>query len=152
MTLLLAGAAWLLTGDPIRGPADRRTDGFDIAQIGAEDGGSEQKAIFAQAGYAPADYFRINAMGRFQSNNAQIDSDTDSNDFVDDAAGFTNRRERSLAGITAGLDTFDKAWKHKVLANYLKDDFVSIDSAASLPFSNEGERHRLGYHTNRPNS
>jgi vitamin B12 transporter len=127
--------------------ASRETDGFNISRFGTEKDGSEQQAIFARGGWAPSDIFRIDAMGRFQSNDTDIDSDVDGNGLLDDVRGFTNDREQTMGAISAELDTFGKAWKHKVFANILQDDFVSVDPSLPLPFTNEGERTKYGYQT-----
>lgn len=121
--------------------AQRETDGFNIARTGSEEDGSEQKTIFARAGFAPTDYFRIDAMGRFQSNFTE----TDPSDPPIDRVGVTNEREQTLGSVTAELDTFGKAWTHKIFANYLADDFIAANPANILPFTNNGERTRYGY-------
>lgn len=125
----------------------RETDGFNVAREGSEDDGSEQRAIFARFGLSPTDYFRIQAVGRFQSNDADTDSDVDGDGFVDDFPGATNEREQTLGSVSAVLDTFGKRWTHKVFANYLEDNFVSINPTLALPFTNDGERTRFGYQT-----
>lgn len=123
----------------------RETDGFNLAQTGNENDGSKKKAIFARAGLSPTDYFRIDMMGRFQSNDTDIDSDFDGDGFVDDFIGATNKREQTLASISAELDTFNRRWTHKVFANYLEDDFINVDPTLTLPFTNDGEKTRFGY-------
>jgi len=123
--------------------ARRETDGFNIARTGSEDDGSTQKTIFARAGISPTDYFRIDVMGRYQENDAEIDPFDPPVDIV----GATNLREQTLWRISAELDTFDKAWSHKLFADYFDDDFVSVDPSLQLPFTNDGERTRFGYKT-----
>lgn len=120
--------------------ARRETDGFNIARAGSEDDGSTQKTIFARAGLSPTDTFRIDVMGRYQENDAEIDPF----DPPVDILGATNLREQTLGRISAELDTFDKAWSHKVFADYFEDDFVSQDPTFG-PFTNLGERRRFGY-------
>lgn len=120
--------------------ARRETDGFNIARTGGEDDGSTQKTIFARAGISPTDYFRIDVMGRYQENDAEIDPF----DPPIDTVGATNLREQTLGRISAELDTFEKAWTHKVFADYFEDDFVSRDPVFP-PFTNLGERRRFGY-------
>jgi len=115
--------------------AQRETDGFNIARTGSEEDGSEQKTIFARAGFAPTDYFRIDAMGRYQSNDAEIDGF--SGGILVDETGSFSLREQRLGAISAQLDLFDKRWSHKVFANYFDDELN--------PFFNLGERSRYGY-------
>ena len=124
--------------------ARRETDGFNIARTGSEDDGSQQQTIFARAGFMPTDYFRIDVMGRFQENDAQ----TDPSDPPVDTPGVINRREQTLGRLSAELDTFSKAWTHKVFADYFRDDFFSINPNSLFapgPFTNDGERTRVGY-------
>jgi len=118
----------------------RETDGFNIARTGSEEDGSEQEAIFARFGFAPTDYFRIDAMGRFQSNFTESDRSNPPDDTLD----ATDEREQKLGRISAELDMFSKKWTHKLFADYLDDDYVSITAPFS-PFSALGERTRYGY-------
>jgi len=134
--------------------AKRKTDGFNIARGGTENDGSKQKTIFARAGVSPTDYFRIDVMGRYQENDAEIDTfnavfDPETNTtfddgILDDIAGLSNLREQTLARISAELDLFDKQWSHKVFADYFADDFFSRQDRATT-FSNFGDRRRIGY-------
>jgi len=124
--------------------AQRETDGFNIARTGSEEDGSEQKTIFARAGFAPTDYFRIDAMGRYQSNDADIDRDTNFDGILDDVRGATNLREQKFARISAEVDTFSKLWSHKVFADHLSDDFFA-KSFGTTTSENMGERDRIGY-------
>jgi len=122
--------------------AKRETDGYNIARSGSEDDGSEQKTVFARGGWAPTDYFRIDAMGRLQSNFAELDR----NDPPIDTLGATDEREQKLGSISAELDTFNKTWTHKVFADYLDDEYVSITAGSPFPpFTAFGERTRYGY-------
>jgi vitamin B12 transporter len=126
--------------------ARRETDGFNIARTGSESDGSTQQTIFARAGFMPTDYFRIDVMGRYQENDAHIDPF----DPPVDTPGVINRREQTLGRIAAELDTFGKAWSHKVFADYFRDDFFSINPSSFFapgPFTNDGERSRYGYLT-----
>jgi len=126
--------------------AKRETDGFNIARRGSEDDGSEQKTIFARAGFSPTDYFRIDVMGRYQENDAETDPDTNFDGLPDDVKGRINLREQSLAGISAELDTLEGQWTHKVYANYFDDDFFDKTDGQTI-FINEGSRRKIGYIT-----
>ena len=77
--------------------AKRETDGFNIARSGSEDDGSEQKTIFARAGFTPTDDFRIDVMGRYQEN----DTETDSSDPPVDTPSVISLREQTLARVSA---------------------------------------------------
>lgn len=126
--------------------AKQKTDGFNLARTGREDDGSEQQTIFTRAGLSPTDYFRIDAMARFQSNDTEIDVDSDFDGLLDDGRGESNLREQTMARISAQLDLFDKRWTHKIFADYLKDDFANF----SLVFgdaTNDGKRAHYGYKT-----
>jgi len=134
--------------------AQRETDGFNIAQTGSEEDGSEQKTIFARAGFSPTSYFRIDAMGRYQENDTEIDNfnavfdpatnSTFDDGILDDATGLSNLREQTLGRISAELDLFDKRWSQKVFADYLGEDFFSKRDG-SVTNSNFGDRSRYGY-------
>jgi len=123
--------------------AKRDTDGFNIARSGTEKDGSDQQTVFARAGFSPTEYFRIDVMGRYQENDAEVDL----SDPPVDTIGAMNRREQTLARISAELDTFGKQWTHKIFADYFDDSFESIDPSLTLPFTNDGERTRYGYKT-----
>jgi len=127
--------------------AQRETDGFNIARTGSEEDGSEQKTIFARAGFAPTDYFRIDAMGRYQSNDAEIDDFPFGSPVPVDQPGLFNLREQRLGAISAQLDLFDKRWSHKVFANYFDDELNGnfLSAGSFFPFFNLGERSRYGY-------
>jgi len=120
--------------------AKRETDGFNIARTGSEDDGSEQETIFARAGLSPTDFFRIDVLGRFQSNFTESDRSNP----PDDTLGAADGRDQLIGRISAELDTFGKTWTHKVFADYLEDDTFSED-AGLTPFTTDGARQRYGY-------
>lgn len=120
--------------------ARRETDGFNIARSGSEDDGSTQETVFARGGWTPTDYFRIHAMGRVQSNTAELDR----SDPPLDTLGATDKREQRLESVSIELDTFNKSWTHKVFADRLDDDYASVTAPFS-PFTAFGERTRYGY-------
>lgn len=126
--------------------AKRKTDGFNVARTGGENDGSEQNTIFARVGLSSLDYFRIDAMVRFQFNDTEIDVDADFDGLLDDARGESNLREQTLARVSAQLDLFGRRWTHEVFADYLQDDFANF----SLVFgdaTNNGKRAHYGYKT-----
>jgi len=139
--------------------AQRETDGFNIARTGSEEDGSEQKTIFARAGFSPTDYFRIDAMGRYQSNFTEVEDFQFAFGGVADRSEPINDREQRFASISAEIDTFGRNWKHRIFASYFEDDFSGIgidyDFSSGFPppevglssFQNSGDRSRYGYHS-----
>jgi vitamin B12 transporter len=122
--------------------ARRETDGYNIARSGTEADGSKQQTVFARGGFAPTDYFRIDAMGRFQSNFAELDR----RDPPVDTLGATDKREQLLGSVSLELDPFNKSWTHRVFADHLDDDYISATAGSPFsPFTAFGERSRYGY-------
>ncbi|MEO0618393.1 MAG: TonB-dependent receptor [Pseudomonadota bacterium] len=121
--------------------AQRKTEGFNVARTGSERDGAEQRTFFARGGASLSDSFRIGGMARMQNNFAETDRGDPT-----DTLGATDEREQKLASVFAELDTFQKAWTHRVFANHLDDSFLSITAGSPFsPFTAVGKRTRFGY-------
>ncbi len=123
----------------------REMEGFNIARGGGgEDDGSKQQAIFVRGGVTVTDNFRIDAIGRYQENDTDIDEDADFNGLLDDVAGVDSLREQTLGRVTATLDSFDRRLTQKAFADYFEDDLNSTSSVFSASFNNS-QRRQYGY-------
>ncbi|MEL7543551.1 MAG: TonB-dependent receptor [Pseudomonadota bacterium] len=121
--------------------AHKKTDGFNVSRTGPERDGSEQKTFFARGGASLTDDIRIGAMGRYQTNFTESDRGAPV-----DTLGATDAREQMFGSVFAEVDTFQKAWTHRLFADHLDDDFTSITAGSIFsPFTSFGERTRYGY-------
>jgi len=122
----------------------RETEGFNASRGGGEDDGSEQQAIFLRGGVTVTDNFRIDAIGRYQENDVDIDEDADFDGVLDDVGGIASLREQTMGRVAATLDLFDKRFTQKAFADYFEDDLSSNSSVFGASF-NESQRRQYGY-------
>ncbi len=123
------------------------TAGNNIAPVGSEDDGYDNRTISFAAGSTPLDNLKLDITGR----HTEADSETDTQDFVMtgfavDADEETQVSQDYLRGqATFGL--FKQDWQHTVSAAITStenDNFVSgIESA-----STQGKKFRFDYKTN----
>ncbi|MEM9355288.1 MAG: TonB-dependent receptor [Pseudomonadota bacterium] len=100
-----------------------KTDGFNFSQAGFEDDASIRESVIAKVGGRISPFFRIDLMGRYQSNDADIDSDTDFDGRVDDLTNGVNMREQGLGRVDATIDLFNGRWQQKFSGDVFQDTF-----------------------------
>ncbi len=122
----------------------RRTDGFNISREGDEADGSQQQAVFLRGGAQLTDLFRIDLMGRHQSNDTDLDEDVDFDGWVDNTGGIYSRREQTFGRAAATLDLLDGKFTQKIFADYL-DDGLNSTSSVFAPSENDSQRSNYGY-------
>lgn len=130
----------------------RRTNGFDISDVGTEDDGGEFRTLSFTGGVLVLPNLKIDAGLR----SSRRDGDRDGTNDIRDGL-FVSSEERSrfasdlwLGRIEATLDTFDRTWTHKVFLNGTETDNSDLDLGIYSPPSGIASRNiskasRYGY-------
>lgn len=127
----------------------RRTGGFNIAPLGDEDDGAENRGIHFKGGVAVLPNLEVDMVLRHDRLDGESDNEGGEPGMfatqVDTLTEFTERF--TMGGVEATLETLGGAWTHKVRANGSQNIREDTDrSEFMLPFArNDSESGKLQY-------